>query len=140
MSARHLAPGSSFSLLGDIKIGGWLAADPEIAANVLVGDIVIDVSSAAIPEGGVTITARCLVGSIKIILPDGARVQSNAVCLVGDRKEIVVEPLSGGPVIRINAYTAIGDTKVYSLSAVPEGKLRKAWAAFRTGTKRSLNR
>ena len=117
-----------------------MTAGPEIAANVLVGDIVIDVSSAAIPEDGVTITARCLIGSIKIIIPDGARVQANSVCLVGDRKEIVVEPVSGGPVIRINAYAAIGDTKIYSLSAVPEGKLRKAWAAFRTGTKRSLNR
>ena len=128
---RHLAPETSFALIGDVKIGGWLAVGDAISATTLIGDVVIDISSAAIPETGLKLTARSLIGDVKIIVPDGARVQSSVVNLIGDRKEILVAPISGGPVVRIDAFGLIGDTKIYSLSAVPEGKLRRMWAALR---------
>ena len=70
-AARHIAPAKSFALIGDIKIGGWLAFGPEVNATGFVGDIVIDVSSASIPPEGLQINARSLVGDTKIILPDG---------------------------------------------------------------------
>lgn len=128
---RHLAPTSNFVLIGDLKIGGWMDFGPELTATTVIGELLIDVSSASLPPEGLTINARMLIGDIKVILPDGARVQSNLTTLIGSRKEVVVEPLPGGPTIRINAFGLIGDTSIYSLSAVPEGKLRKAWAALR---------
>lgn len=131
VSARHLAPLNSFAVIGDVKVGGWLDFGPVLNANGLIGDIVIDVSSASIPPEGLEINARGLVGDTKIILPDGARVQSNVTTIIGDRKEILVEPAPGGPTIRINAMRLIGDVKVYSLSEVPVGKLRQAWTALR---------
>lgn len=134
-SARHLAPLNSFSLIGDIKIGGWLAFGPVLNANCMIGDVVIDVSSASIPPEGLEINARALIGDTKIILPDGARVQSNVVSVIGDRKEIIVEPMPGGPLIRINGFRLIGDVKIYSLSEVPIGKLRQAWAALRKSSR-----
>ena len=79
-----------------------------------------------------------MIGDTKIILPDGARVQTNMVALIGDRKEVVVEPIPGGPIIQINSYSVIGDTKVFSLSAVPKGKLRKLWTSFRAGAGKTL--
>lgn len=131
VSARHLAPSNSFALLGDIKIGGWLAFGPVLNVTGFVGDIVIDVSSASIPAGGLQINARSVIGDTKIILPDGARVQSNVVSIIGSRKEVLVEPVPGGPVVRISGFSVIGDVKIYSLSTVPIGKLRQAWAALR---------
>ncbi len=128
---RHFAPANSFSLLGDVKIGGWVAVGRSLSATAIVGDVLIDVSSAAIGEEGLDIVARSIIGDVKIVVPDGARVQSSVVNLIGDRKEILTPPVAGGPTIRINSFGLLGDTKVYSLSAVPEGKLRKAWAALR---------
>ena len=136
-AARHIAPAKSFALIGDIKIGGWLAFGPDVNATGFVGDIVIDVSSASIPPEGLQINARSLVGDTKIILPDGARVQSNVITIIGDRREILVEPVAGGPIVGIKASNIIGDIKIYSLSEVPIGKLRQAWAALRKSANRS---
>ena len=69
---RHLAPSNNFVLIGDLKIGGWLDFGTELTATTVVGDLLIDISSASIPPEGLTITARMLVGDIKVILPDGA--------------------------------------------------------------------
>ena len=129
--SRHLAPANSFSLIGTVKIGGWLSVGGSISASTLIGEVVIDVSSAAIPEQGLDISANCGIGDIKIIVPDGARVQASVVTLVGDRKEVLAPPVSGGPIIRVKAFSVVGDAKVYSLSEVPEGALRRAWAALR---------
>ncbi len=128
---RHFAPASSFSFLGDVKIGGWLAVGPKLSATSLIGDTVIDVSSAVIPEGGLDISATSLIGDVKIIVPDGARVQASVTSFIGDRKQALAEPIADGPVIRITSFNVVGDTKVYSLSLVPEGTLRRAWAALR---------
>lgn len=131
VNSRHFAPASSFSLIGDVKVGGWLAVGPEIEATALIGDVVIDVSSAAIAATGLDIQVRSFIGDVKVIVPDGARVQSTATSVIGDRKEILVAPIADGPVIRVNVFNLIGDVAVYSLSAVPEGKLRRLWAMLR---------
>jgi len=128
---RHFAPARSFSLLGDVKVGGWLAVGSEIEATSVIGDTVIDVSSASIGPDGLDIKVRSLMGDVKVIVPDGARVQSSVTVIIGDRKEDLVAPVVGGPVIRLNVINVMGTAKVYSLSAVPEGALRRAWAALR---------
>jgi hypothetical protein len=129
--ARHFASDHSFSVIGDIKIGGWLAVGKSLSATTLIGDVIVDVSSAAFDEDGLDITATVVIGDVKIVVPDGARVQSSVVNLIGGRKEILVAPAPGAPVVRIKAYGLIGDVAIYSLSAVPEGKLRRMWAALR---------
>ena len=63
--------------------------------------------------------------------------QSNVITIIGDRREILVEPVAGGPIVGIKASNIIGDIKIYSLSEVPIGKLRQAWAALRKSANRS---
>ncbi len=74
---------------------------------------------------------RSLIGDVKVIVPDGVRVRCSVTVVIGDRKEALVPPVAGAPLIRINVVNVIGDAKVYSLSAVPEGALRRAWATLR---------
>lgn len=128
---RHIAPANSFSLIGDVKVGGWLAVGPAIDVTVCIGDAVIDVSSAAVGPTGLDINVRSLIGDVKVIVPDGARVQCSVTSIIGDRKETLVPPIADGPVVRIHIVNVIGYAAVYSLSAVPEGALRRAWAALR---------
>jgi len=130
-AARHLAPRRSFALIGETKIGGWLALDGDIEATAGIGDIVIDLSSAAIPSEGITVTVRALIGDVKVIVPDGARLQVSMMTLIGDRKERLAPGVEDGPVVRLRIMTLIGDAAVYSLSQVPVGALRKLWTALR---------
>ncbi len=130
-TARHLAPRTQFSLLGDVQIGGWVSVGDELTVATLIGDATIDLSSAAIGPNGVTVTGRALIGDVKVIVPDGARVQIDAFHLIGDKRTALSAPVDGGPVVRVKAFLPIGDVKVYSLSLVPEGKLRRLWGALR---------
>lgn len=130
-SARHPAPRTQFSLLGDVKIGGWIAVDSDMTVTAVFGDIVIDLSSAGIGSEGVTINVRSVFGDAKVIVPDGARVQVNATQMIGDQRQELSLPVEGSPLVRIAGFQAVGDLKVYSLSLVPEGALRRLWAKLR---------
>lgn len=131
VTARHLAPSSQFSLIGDVEVGGWVTMGETLTVNSLIGDAIVDLSSAGFGPDGLVVTARSLVGDVKVIVPDGARVQIDAFMLVGDKRQRLSPPIEGGPLIRINALNLIGDVKVYSLSLVPEGRLRQLWTKFR---------
>ncbi len=131
VAARHLAPASSNSIVGDVKIGGWLAVDQPINVFSGIGDVVVDLSSAAMPADGVTLALRTVVGDVKVIVPDGARVQMESTTVIGDRKSSLVQPIEGGPLVRVKSFSLVGDIKVYSLSEVPEGALRRLWRALR---------
>ena len=128
---RHLAPANSMKLIGDTKISGWLAVDDDISVTNLIGDALIDLSTADIPAAGVTITAFGLIGDIKIILPDGVRVQAEAFSLIGDTKKVLSPALPGRPTVRVKGQLLLGDVSVYSLSQVPDGAFRRLWAALR---------
>lgn len=130
--ARHLAPSSRLSLIGDVKIGGWLAVEDGITVTSLIGDTTIDLSSAHLDPGGVRIVVRSLIGDVKIIVPDGARVQAQVNGLIGDDRQVLVPPVAGGPTIRIQTFSVVGDAQVYSLSLVPPGPLRRLWATLRS--------
>ena len=129
--ARHLAPASSFKLLGDTEISGWLAVDGDITVVSIIGDVLIDLSTADLPAEGITVTVVGLIGDLKVILPDGVRVQAQGSSLLGDTKKRLSAPLANRPTVRIKGLLAIGDVAVYSLSEVPVGPLRRLWAKLR---------
>ena len=129
--ARHPAPRNHMSLIGDAEIGGWVAVGDELTVASLIGDATIDLSSAAIGPNGVTVTARALIGDVRVIVPDGARVQVDGFALIGDKKQHLSPPTEDGPLVRIQSFCLIGDVRVHSLSLVPEGALRRLWATLR---------
>jgi hypothetical protein len=128
---RHLAPATSVALIGDVELGGWMEVGPEISVWTLIGDAVVDLSSAALPPDGARIRVVSLIGDVKVILPDGAQAQIETFALIGDRVERLVPPLEGAPTIRISFLAGIGDVAVYSLSQVPAGPLRRLWSSLR---------
>jgi hypothetical protein len=131
---RHIAPASSVKLLGDTKISGWLSVDDDISVVTLIGDVLVDLSTAEMPSDGVTITTVGLIGDVKVILPDGVQVQAQSSALIGDTKKDLSPPLANRPTVRVKGFQAIGDVSVYSLSRVPVGALRKLWAKLRGGS------
>lgn len=130
-TARHPAPSSQFSVIGDIRIGGWVSMGDRLTLTDLIGDIMVDLSSASFGPEGITVDVRSLIGDAKIIVPDGARVQIETTLIVGDKRQALAPPVEGGPLIRITGFQLIGDLRVFSLSLVPDGPLRRLWSKLR---------
>lgn len=118
-------------LLGDVRRGGWIATEDQMTGATLLGDVVIDLASAEIPPGGVTVTGVTLLGDVKIIVPDGSRVRFQGFHLLGDRTELLTPPSSDGSLITIRAVNLLGDLEVYSRSLLPESRLKKWWLEIR---------
>ncbi len=121
------------SLLGDVRRGGWITVGGHMRGATLIGDVVLDLSSADIPPEGVEVTGIALIGSVRVIVPDGARVVVDVVKLLGDRVERISPPTAGGPLIRVTGFVAIGDVGVYSLSQLPANSLAAWWRSIRGG-------
>ncbi|MGF1598682.1 MAG: DUF1707 domain-containing protein [Acidimicrobiales bacterium] len=126
-SARHLSPASSISLIGDTKVGGWIAVGPSMTSVTMLGDAIIDLSSADIPPEGVELRLFSLIGDVKVLVPDGARVQVQGITLIGDTKQRLVPPMVDGPTIRISTFSLIGDVVVQSFSQLADRQLRRFW-------------
>lgn len=118
------------SVFGDIKVGGWIEVDADLYYNTVFGDIVLDLSSASLPND-MTIKVSSLFGEISVIVPDGVRVSLDTTQIFGDRKTNLSEPYSGSPKINLKASTVFGDVRLYSMSLIPKGRLRKLWRSLR---------
>lgn len=118
-------------LLGDVRRGGWIATEDHMTGVTLLGDVVIDLASAQIPDDGVTVAGVTLLGDVRVIVPDGARVKFTGLHLLGDRIEMLTPPSADGSLITIRAINLLGDLEVYSRSLLPESRLKKWWLEIR---------
>lgn len=128
----HPLPPTSFTLLGDIKVGGWIGVAGDLTYTTLLGDIVIDLSSADLPDN-VTITSWSLLGDTTVILPDGVRASMSAFRLLGDEKTDLAPAWPNTPIVEVRARKLIGDARLVSFSRLRRSKLRKLWRNFRDG-------
>lgn len=126
----HPVPRNNTSLIGDLKVGGWVEVRGDLTYGTLIGDVTIDLSSATMPEE-VEITVWGLIGDTTVILPDGARAAQEGFVAIGDRRVDLADPWANGPVVRVRGFRLIGDMKLFSLSRVPEGRFRKLWRSLR---------
>lgn len=126
----HPLPRQSATFLGDLKVGGWIDVQSDLNYGTVLGDVVIDLSSATLPDG-LTITVWTGAGDTTIILPDGVRAGLEGFMAFGSRKVELVDPVHGAPLVTVKVFKLIGDTKLYSLSRVPEGRFRKLWRKLR---------
>ena len=104
----------------------------------LLGNVYIDLSSADIPPEGLTITAVTLLGDIKVIVPDGARVRVTGFHLLGDRQERLAPASASGPTITIKGFNLLGDIDVFSRSLLPKGGLRRWWLSLRSADEEAV--
>ncbi len=126
----HPLPPVTYSMFGDVKVGGWISVNGDIAYGSAFGDVVVDLSSARL-QTNCTVRARTIFGDVTVILPDGVQATLESNTIFGDRKELLSPPIAGMPYVRVVGATLFGDVKLYSLSQVPEGRLRRLWKSLR---------
>lgn len=128
--ARQLGS-TQFNLIGSIRRGGWIAVPAELRAISVVGDVTLDLSSATLPPEGVSLTVASVVGDVTVVVADGTPVHIGTISVLGDRHEAVGPAMHGTPPVHIRGLSLVGDIKVYTLSMVPEGRLRAWWTSVR---------
>ncbi len=134
MPARPQHPVSlrQFSVFGDIKsVGDVSEVDGDVSYKSIFGSVVVDLSSMIVPPEGISISANSVFDNVTVIVPDGYRVAIDTRSVFDSSKQSLSPPLPGAATIRVRTRSVFGSTKLYSLSRVPEGRLRRMWNKLR---------
>jgi hypothetical protein len=101
--------------LGAIKRRGRWRLSSDSALGVAVGPIKLDLRGADLAAHEVTLSARTVVGAIKVWVPAGVRVEVIGTTSVGTRtiEESNLPPEMDVPTIRLRLDTVLGTVKVY---------------------------
>jgi hypothetical protein len=117
------------AVMGDSKRQGRWRVERPLAALAIMGDVVLDLRGAEVPQGNVDITATAVMGDVKIYVPDGVDVQLSGIAVMGD-KQVQVREAAGqtAPKVVVKATVIMGDVKVLGDSyAEPARRTLRAW-------------
>jgi Domain of unknown function (DUF1707)/Cell wall-active antibiotics response 4TMS YvqF len=118
------------AVMGDSKrLGRWRVEGP-LAAVAVMGDVVLDLRGAEVPEGEVEIVATAVMGDVKVYVPDGVDVRLSGIAVMGDKKVQVREAPPGrmAPRVTVRATALMGDVKVVGDSyAAPGRRTLRGW-------------
>ncbi len=126
----HPIASTSYSVFGDVKVGGWIAANGDLNYGSGFGKVFVDLSSADL-HCDITVRVRSIFDDVTVILPDGVRATMEPLTVFGDAKTILSTPAPGTPYVRVVAASLFGNARLYSLSQVPEGRMQRLWRALR---------
>jgi hypothetical protein len=118
------------AVMGDSRRQGRWRVERPLAAVAVMGDVVLDLRGAEVPQGEVDITAVAVMGDVKIYVPDGVDVQLSGIAVMGDKKVKVREAPAGqtAPKVVVRAVAVMGDVKVIGDSdAEPVRRTLRAW-------------
>jgi len=114
-----------FTLIGDTKLAGtWQAQDEEFWTGI--GDVKLDYTQAALPEGETTVRIYCLIGDVDFVVPAGLGINLvtsgvfTELKVRGDKQEGFLRPLSytspdyssAARRIRVEVMAFISDTSI----------------------------
>ncbi|NNF53170.1 MAG: DUF1707 domain-containing protein [Acidimicrobiales bacterium] len=126
----HPIARTSYSIFGDIKVGGWIAANGDLNYGSGFGKVFVDLSSADLQQD-ITVRVRSIFDDVTVVLPDGVRATMEPVTVFGDANSALTTPVAGAPYVRVVAASLFGNARLYSLSQVPQGRMQRLWRALR---------
>ena len=129
------------AVMGDSKRQGRWRVERPLAAVAVMGDVVLDLRGAEVPQGAVDITATAIMGDVKIYVPDGVDVQLSGIAVMGDKRVMVREAPVGqtAPRVVVRATVVMGDVKVIGDSyAEPARRTLRAWLTRDDRDRRSI--
>jgi hypothetical protein len=129
------------AIMGDSKRQGRWRVERPLAALAVMGDVLLDLRGAEVPQGEVDITATAVMGDVKIYVPDGVDVELSGIAVMGDKQVEVREAPAGrtAPKVRVRATAIMGDVRVIGDSSVePARRTLRAWLTRDDRDRRAL--
>jgi hypothetical protein len=102
-------------MVGAIKKRGRWRIQPSTTLGVAIGPMKLDLRDADLAAHEVTVSARTVIGAIKVWVPSGVRVVVEGRTAVGTRTiaESNLPPEMDVPTLRLRLDTGLGTVKVY---------------------------
>ncbi|MFD0556550.1 cell wall-active antibiotic response 4TMS protein YvqF [Stackebrandtia endophytica] len=84
-----------------------------LRVRAIMGDVTLDLRDAALPGGRVEIIGQAIMGSIRVVVPDGIEVRSGGTNIMGEVKTRVNPGHRGnGPFVRVDVLNVMGEVRV----------------------------
>jgi len=118
------------AVMGDSRRQGRWRVEGPLAAVAVMGDVVLDLRGAEVPQGDVDLVATAIMGDVKVYVPDGVDVELSGVAVMGDKKVQVREAPPGrtAPRVVVRATVVMGDVKIIGDSyAEPARRTLRGW-------------
>ena len=106
---EHLTP------IGSVKRSGAWRLERDSQLGVVAGTVKLDLRHAFLAAPDVTLSVSVVLGTIKVTVPEGVRVEVIGTTRLGTRKieESAGTMAQGAPVLRLRLDTVVGTVKVY---------------------------
>ena len=106
-----------------------MARRAALAAVAVMGDVVLDLRGAEVPQGEVDISATAVMGDVKVYVPDGVDVQLSGIAARRQEGHGPRGPARAAvPRVVVKATVLMGDVKVIGDSyAEPTRRTLRAW-------------
>lgn len=103
-----------------VRKGRWVL-QPKSHALAVMGECVLDLREAEVAGSYSHIRAVAVMGSVRLIVPEGIDVDVNGIAIMGAKSLRIssARPLPGSPVIRVTALALMGEVSVVTKS--PKG-------------------
>ena len=113
-AARRRPPSAEVVPVGTIKRTGRWRLEQDTRFDVVVGTAKLDLRQAELAGAEVALHVSTVVGSVKVWVPRGVRVEVAGHTIVGTRKVVEGEPAGhDGPLLRLVLDTVVGSVKIY---------------------------
>ncbi|MHB8394035.1 MAG: DUF1707 SHOCT-like domain-containing protein [Candidatus Dormibacteria bacterium] len=112
-----------------VRRGRWHLS-PSAHAVAVMGECVLDLRNVEVEAAQTHILAIALMGSIKIIVPEGIDCDISGLAVMGSKRMRggAVRPLPGSPTIRVTCLALMGDVNVKVKSSGSDSDDRERWA------------
>lgn len=101
------------SIMGDTdeRLVGEISENQRVLA--VMGDVTLDLRDAVLPAGRVTVTGTVVMGTVRIVVPDGIEVRTEGPNIMGDVKTRLERNNTGrGPVVRVKVTNVMGEVRI----------------------------
>ena len=101
------------AIMGDTdeRLVGEIAETQRVLA--VMGDVTLDLRDAALPSGRIFVTGTVVMGGVRIIVPDGIKVRTEGVNVMGDVKTRVDSDTSGQvPTLHVKMTNVMGEVRI----------------------------
>jgi len=102
-------------VMGSIeRTGPWIVPH-QLAARVVMGNLVLDLRDARLGASGTTIDVQVTMGNVEVIVPPGVDVEVDASSFLGNIEERTERATAGAAPVRIVGRVRLGNLEVATL-------------------------
>ena len=111
-------PVSQITPVGAVKRSGRWRLDRDTYIGTMLGVVKLDLRGAEIAASEVELRVRAVVGSVKVWIPRGVRVEVTGASVLGSRQvhEDDARDYPNAPSLRLHIDTVVGSVKVYRVT------------------------